>query len=318
MSISSDSTDQPARGWYKRHEIAITPWLFLAPGVLFFLVYVIAPIYQSFSMSLYDWNGLGAIETNGTYVGMENYNKLFGLNGERADRNFNISLWNNLKWLLLYILAIPGGLFIALFLNQTVRGIRIYKSLFFFPFVISQVVVGLVFTWFYLPDGGLFTTMLGWFGLEIKGGVLGNRTAATYGIIAAGLWPQTAYCMILYLTGLNAVDPEQVEAARLDGAKGRKMLWYVILPQLKPATFIAFVVTIIGALRSFDLVSIMTGGGPFGSTRVLSFYVFEKSLSERGLQYGYAAAIAVVLFLIMLVFISYFLWSMYKDEKEAR
>jgi multiple sugar transport system permease protein len=78
------------------------------------------------------------------------------------------------------------------------------------------------------------------------------------------------------------------------------------------------VVTIIGALRSFDLVSIMTGGGPFGSTRVLSFYVFEKSLSERGLQYGYAAAIAVVLFLIMLVFISYFLWSMYQDEKEAR
>ncbi|WP_341366618.1 sugar ABC transporter permease [Yoonia sp. BS5-3] len=318
MSISSDSSGRPARGWYKRNEIAITPWLFLAPGVFFFLIYVIAPIYQSFSLSLYDWNGLGDVATNGTYVGMENYNKLFGLNGERADRNFQISLWNNLKWLLLYLLAIPGGLFIALFLNQTVRGIRIYKSLFFFPFVISQVVVGLVFTWFYLPDGGLFTVILDWFGLEIRGGVLGNRTAATYGIIAAGLWPQAAYCMILYLTGLNAVDPEQVEAARLDGAKGRKMLWYVILPQLKPATFIAFVVTIIGALRSFDLVSIMTGGGPFGSTRVLSFYVFEKSLSERGLQYGYAAAIAVVLFLIMLVFIAYFLWSMYQDEKEAR
>ncbi len=318
MAISSNTTPPPTRGWYKRNEIAITPWLFLAPGVLFFFVYVIAPIYQSFSLSLYDWNGLGDIATNGTYVGMENYNKLFGLNGERADRNFQISLWNNLKWLLLYLLAIPGGLFIALFLNQTVRGIRIYKSLFFFPFVISQVVVGLVFSWFYLPNDGLFSIMLSWVGLEIRGGVLGNPTAATYGIIAAGLWPQTAYCMILYLTGLNSVDPEQVEAARLDGAKGRKMLWYVIIPQLKPATFIAFVVTIIGALRSFDLVSIMTGGGPFGSTRVLSFYVFEKSLSERGLQYGYAAAIAVVLFMIMLVFISYFLWSMYQDEKEAR
>jgi multiple sugar transport system permease protein len=318
MSISSDNTALPTRSWYKRNEIAITPWLFLAPGVLFFFFYVIFPIYQSFSLSLYDWNGLGELETNGTYVGMENYNKLFGLNGERADRNFQISLWNNLKWLVLYLLAIPGGLFIALFLNQTVRGIRIYKSLFFFPFVISQVVVGLVFSWFYLPNDGLFSIMLGWIGVEIRGGVLGNPTAATYGIIAAGLWPQTAYCMILYLTGLNSVDPEQVEAARLDGAKGRKMLWYVIIPQLKPATFIAFVVTIIGALRSFDLVSIMTGGGPFGSTRVLSFYVFEKSLSERGLQYGYAAAIAVVLFLIMLVFISYFLWSMYQEEKEAR
>ena len=318
MSISADSDRQPPRGWYKRNEIAITPWLFLAPGALFFVVYVIAPIWQSFGMSLYDWNGLGDIDTNGTYVGLENYNKLFGLNGERADRNFQISLWNNLRWLVLYLLAVPLGLFIALFLNQNVRGIRLYKSLFFFPFVISQVVVGLVFSWFYLPNNGLFTIMTGWFGFEISGGVLGNPNSATYGIIAAGLWPQTAYCMILYLTGLNAVDHEQVEAARLDGAKGRKMLWHVILPQLKPATFIAFVVTIIGALRSFDLVSIMTGGGPFGSTRVLSFYVFEKYLSERGLQYGYAAAVAVVLFLIMLVFISYFLWTMYQDEKEAR
>lgn len=308
----------PPRGWYKRNEIAITPWLFLAPGVLFFLVYVIAPIWQSFGLSLYDWNGLGDVRTNGEFVGLENYNKLFGLNGERADRNFQISLWNNLKWLVLYLLAIPGGLFIALFLNQTVRGIRVYKSLFFFPFVISQVVVGLVFSWFYLPNDGLFSIMTSWFGINIRGGVLGNPDTATYGIIVAGLWPQTAYCMILYLTGLNAVDPEQVEAARLDGAKGWKMLWYVIIPQLKPATFIAFVVTIIGALRSFDLVSIMTGGGPFGSTRVLSFYVFEKSLSERGLQYGYAAAVAVILFLIMLVFISYFLWAMYKEEKGAR
>jgi multiple sugar transport system permease protein len=129
--------------------------------------------------------------------------------------------------------------------------------------------------------------------------VLGDPTLTTYGIIAAGLWPQTAYCMILYLTGLNAVDPEQVEAGRLDGAKGWKMLWYVILPQLKPATFIAFVVTIIGALRSFDLISIMTNGGPFGSTRVLSFYMFEGAV-EFGFRMGYGAAIAVVLFLIML------------------
>ncbi|MBQ2262570.1 MAG: sugar ABC transporter permease [Loktanella sp.] len=318
MTISSDSYTQPQRGWYRRNEIAITPWLFLAPGVFFFFVYVISPIWQSFGMSLYDWNGLGSIETNGTYVGLENYNKLFGLNGERADRNFQISLWNNLRWLVLYLLAIPAGLMIALFLNQNVRGIRLYKSLFFFPFVISQVVVGLVFTWFYLPNNGLFTVITNWFGFQIQGGVLGNPNTATYGIIIAGLWPQTAYCMILYLTGLNAVDPEQVEAARLDGAKGHKMLWHVILPQLKPATFLAFVVTIIGALRSFDLVSIMTNGGPFGSTRVLSFYVFEKSLSERGLQYGYAAAVAVVLFVIMLIFISYFLWVMYKEEKAAR
>jgi multiple sugar transport system permease protein len=147
---------------------------------------------------------------------------------------------------------------------------------------------------------------------------LGNPNTATYGIIAAGLWPQTAYCMILYLTGLNAVDPEQIEAGRLDGAKGARMLWHIILPQLRPATFLAFVVTIIGALRSFDLISVMTSGGPFGSTRVLSYYMFEQALSEYGFRMGYGSAIAVVLFLIMLFFIAYFLWRMYQDEKTAR
>ena len=292
------------RGWFKRNEIAVTPWLFLAPATLFFFVYVIFPVFQSFNLSLYKWDGLGEAK----YIGLGNYRELVG------DRAFETSLWNNLKWLILYLLAIPAGLLIALFLNQTVRGMRLYKSLFFFPFVISQIVVGLVFTWFYDPTFGLLNAFLGIFHLGPIS-VLGDPKLVTYGIIAAGLWPQTAYCMILYLTGLNAVDPEQVEAARLDGAKGWRMLWYIIIPQLKPATFIAFVVTIVGALRSFDLISIMTNGGPFGSSRVLSFYMFEKALSEYGFRMGYGAAIAVVLFLIMLVFIAYFLWSMYREER---
>ena len=304
---SSHANRTGLRGWYKRNEIAVTPWLFLAPAILFFAVYVIIPIFQSISLSFYSWDGLGEAE----YIGFQNYAELFD------DRAFEISLWNNLKWLVLFLLAIPMGLGIALFLNQTVFGIRLYKSLFFFPFVISQVVVGLVFSWFYLPNEGLLNGVLGLVGIDPIN-VLGDPTMATYGIIAAGLWPQTAYCMILYLTGLNAVDPEQVEAARLDGAKGWKMLWYVIVPQLKPATFIAFVVTIIGALRSFDLISIMTNGGPFGQTRVLSFYMFEKALSEYGFRMGYGAAIATILFLIMLIFIAYFLYSMWNEEKAGR
>ncbi|MFT6074771.1 MAG: multiple sugar transport system permease protein [Yoonia sp.] len=312
-AASSPHASTPQKGWYKRNEIAITPWLFLLPAIIFFTVYVIIPIGQSFWISFHEWDGLG----EKTWIGTANYERLLGWGDQNMDRKFETSFWNNLRWLVLYLLAIPAGLFIALFLNQTVRGIRVYKSLFFFPFVISQVVVGLVFGWFYLPNDGLFDIITGWFGIDVQGGVLGNPNTATYGIIAAGLWPQTAYCMILYLTGLNAVDPEQVEAARLDGAKGHKMLWYVILPQLKPATFIAFVVTIIGALRSFDLISVMTNGGPFGSTRVLSFFMFEESLSEFGFRMGYGAAIAVVLFFLMLGFIGYFLYSMYRDEKGA-
>ncbi len=302
--VAVPTTSASQRSWYKRNEIALTPWLFLIPGVLFFLVYVIFPIFQSIGISFYEWDGIGAAEP----VGMQNYVELFD------DDAFYTSLRNNIIWLVLYLLAIPAGLFIALFLNQSVFGIRLYKSLFFFPFVISQVVVGLVFSWFYDPTFGLFNEFIGLFGLGPVN-VLGDENYVTYGIIAAGLWPQTAYCMILYLTGLNAVDPEQIEAARLDGAKGWRMLWYIVIPQLKPATFIAFVVTIIGALRSFDLISIMTNGGPFGESRVLSFYMFEVALGEYGFRMGYGAAIAVILLLIMMVFIAYFLWSMWREER---
>ncbi|MDX1738005.1 MAG: sugar ABC transporter permease, partial [Alphaproteobacteria bacterium] len=292
------------REFWKTNQQNLSPWLFLAPGFFMFLIYVLIPIFESMSISFYEWDGLG----EKVWVGFGNYLELMD------DEDFYISLKNNVIWLVFYMLAIPAGLFIALFLNQKVWGIRLYKSLFFFPFVISQVVVGLVFAWFYDPSYGLMNVALGWFGIEPIA-VLADERYVTYGIIAAGLWPQTAYCMILYLTGLNAVDPEQIEAGRLDNAKGWKMLWYIILPQLKPATFIAIVVTVIGALRSFDLISIMTDGGPYGSSRVLAFYMYEQALSEYGFRMGYGSAIAVVLFFIMMIYIAYFLTRMYRDER---
>jgi multiple sugar transport system permease protein len=383
-----------ARRWNQR---TLAPWLFLAPGLFIFTVYVIAPILEAVWISFYDWDGLAkktwlgigylvappvnfltgdgfagpfwnwidrlngsliwlvlfmllvsrdhwkvliglfaaffgalfvfevlfpALEAIGSsgaadpgpaksaqWVGLGNYKELI------TDPAFETSLWNNLKWLVLYMLALPFGLFIAIFLNQTVRGIRLYKSLFFFPFVISQVVVGLMFAWFYAPNFGLFYLLTE----SITGqgtAILADPDLVTYGIIAAGLWPQIAYVMILYLTWLNNVAPDQIEAARLDGARGWRMLWYVVLPQLRPATFIAVIVTVIGALRSFDLVSIMTNGGPFGSSRVLSYYMYEKALGEYGFRMGYGAAIAVVLFAIMMIFISGFIWKMWRDETE--
>ena len=292
-----------SKRWNQRD---LAPWLFLAPGILIFLIYVIMPIFQSMWISFFDWDGLGPK----TWVGLENYAYLLD------DESFYTSLKNNIIWLVLYMLAIPAGLAVALFLNQTVAGIRLYKSLFFFPFVISQVVVGLIFSWFYAPDFGILPKVLGVLtGTEIA--VLADDRFATYGIIAAGLWPQIAYCMILYLTGLNNINPEQVEAARMDNAKGWSMLWNIIIPQLRPATFIAVVVTVIGALRSFDLISIMTVGGPYGSTRVLSYFMYEQALSEYGVAMGYGAAIAVVLFAIMLVFITLFVVRMLAQERDS-
>nr|WP_231710306.1 sugar ABC transporter permease [Roseibium limicola] len=280
--------------------------MFLLPGLLMFAIYVLIPIVQSIWISFHEWDGLG----DKAWIGLGNYIELLD------DDTFYTSLKNNFLWLVLYLLAIPGGLAVALFLNQNVMGIRLYKSLFFFPFVISQVVVGLMFTWFYAPDFGLFSALIEKLtGQQIA--ILADERFVTYGIIVAGLWPQTAYCMILYLTGLNNINPEQVEAARMDGAKGLKLLWHVILPQLAPASFIALVVTVIGSLRSFDLVSIMTAGGPYGSSQILSYFMYEQALSEYGYRMGYGAAIAVVLFLIMMVFITLFIVRMLSQERNS-
>ena len=289
------------------NSLSIMPALFIAPALLFFTVYVILPIFQSFYISFHEWDGLGEME----WVGIGHYINLLD------DERFYTSLKNNILWLMLFILSIPAGLFIALFLNQTVTGIRLYKSFFFFPFVISQIVVGLIFSWFYNPNFGLVGDIFEFFGAAAPS-ILGDERYVTYGIIIAGLWPQIAYCMILYLTGLNNVAAEQIEAGRLDGARGWRLLWHVVLPQLWPATFLAIVVTVIGALRSFDMIAIMTQGGPYGSSNVLSYYMYETALSEYGFEMGYGSAIAVVLFMIMMVFIIAFLWKMYQDERDWR
>lgn len=289
--------------WWKRNQSRLTPWLFMAPGLILFTIYVVLPILQSIRLSFYEWDGLSLA----SYVGFANYLELVD------DEQFYTALWNNVRWLVLFMLALPIGLAMALFLNQVVFGIRLIKSLFFFPFVISQVVIGLIFTWFYEPNYGVIAPLLNLLGYE-GWAILADEDYATYGIIVAGLYPQIAYCMILYLTGLNNINADQIEAGRMDGARSFSLFWNIILPQLRPATFIAVVVTVIGALRSFDMIAIMTQGGPWGSTNVLAYFMFEQALSEYGYRMGYGSAIATILFAIMLVYILFFIYRMYRDE----
>ncbi|CAG4888164.1 carbohydrate ABC transporter permease [Paraburkholderia saeva] len=273
-------------------------FMFLAPACIMVAIYVVWPIISSLSLSLYNWDGM----TEKTFVGLANYVELFHA------PTFYTALRNNVLWLVLFMLSPPMGLAIALYLNQAVRGIRFVKSLFFAPFVLSGVVVGLIFSWFYDPTFGLLKVILG-HGMP----VLGDPRYVTFGIIFAALWPQTAYCMILYLTGLTSLNAEQLEAARMEGAKGWAMLWHVVLPQLRPTTFMAIVVTVIGALRSFDLIAVMSGGGPFESSTVLAYYMYDQAIKYYRL--GYSAAIAVVLFAIVLVYIVFQLRRMVREEQ---
>ncbi|HSI57114.1 MAG TPA: sugar ABC transporter permease [Ideonella sp.] len=262
--------------------------LFLLPACAMFGLYVIYPIFSSVVLSFHDWDGVAPKQ----FVGLDNYRELF------HSATFHVALKNNLLWLVLFLLAPPIGLAFALYLNQAVPGIRLVKSLFFAPFVLSGVVVGLVFSWFYDPTFGLLRLIVG-HGVP----VLGDEHMATFGVIAAALWPQIPFCMILYLTSLTGLSHDVIEAARMEGAKGWSLLWHIVLPQLRPATFMAVVLTVIGALRSFDLIAVMTGGGPYDSSTVLAYFVYEQAI--KYFRYGYSAAIAVVLFLVMLVYIVY-------------
>ena len=303
--------------YISNNQIKLAPIFFLAPASCLFLLYVIYPIIDSIWVSFHAWNGMdrGLLGLTGEYknwkwVGLDNYKELFF-----DDYEFPTLILNNIKWLLLSLLVIPIGLGLAIFLNQNIKEMKFIKPLFFFPFVINLVVVGLIFSWFYLPKYGFLDLVFRFFGLEPIA-FLAEESLATYAIIFAFFWPSIAYTMIIYLTGLTNINREMIEAGRIDGAMGFSMFWYVILPQLKPATFIATVVTVVGALRSFDMVAIMTKGGPWGSSSVLAYKMYEEAIFSY--RMGYGSAIATILFVIMDIYIIWFLYRLFQNEKTEK
>jgi multiple sugar transport system permease protein len=291
----------PSSAW-RRHREWITPTLLLAPGLILFLLIIVIPTLQSFRLSLYDWDGLGPQ----TWVGLGNYRELM------SDPQFATSLRNNVIWLVLFMIAPVGGLVLALLVNQKIRGIRLAKSLFFMPLVLAPVTVGVVYSWFYDPTFGMMALVFQAFGATAPA-ILSDPELVTFGIVAAALWPQIAFCMVLFLAGLNNLDEDVLGAGRVDGARGFQMFWHVVLPQLRAASFIALTVTVIGALRSFDLIAIMTQGGPYGSSSVLAYQMYEQAIFSY--RMGYAAAIATVLFAVMAVFITWYLTRVVRAER---
>jgi multiple sugar transport system permease protein len=284
-----------------RHRAGWSTAILLAPACILFAVFVVYPIFGSVRLSLLDWDGAGPA----TYVGLRNYRELL------ADPVFMRAVGNNLRWLACYLLAPVAGLLLAVFLYRAGSGMRIVRTLFFLPFVVSQVVGGLVFGWFFHARFGLFNAILGAAGVAPVS-PLDSETWSLYPMIIAGLWPQIAYCMILYTTGLATLPADTIDAARVDGARRFPLLRHVIVPQLRPVHFLVAMVCAVAALRSFDYVMIMTLGGPYNSSTVLGFYMYEQTFVAQ--RYGYGAAIAVVLLFLMSGIIFLLLWRMFHKE----
>lgn len=276
-----------------------TLWVvfFLTPPLALYTVIVVAPLLVSFYYSLTDWNGFNQ---NYNFVGLENFFKI------GRDPLFANAIRNTVIWMAAAILLPSlGGLAIALALNG--RGVagNIYKSLFYLPICLSLVVIGQVWIWMYHPDWGLINVTLKAAGLtNWTRAWLADPQTALLAVIVAWAWQQTGLAMVIFLAGLTSVPKELTEAAEIDGATYWQSLRRVIIPLLLPATVIVMALAIINSLKSFDIVFVMTRGGPFHSSDTLAMFMYTESF--RKYYMGYGSAISVVLFAISLVIIVYY------------
>jgi multiple sugar transport system permease protein len=282
----------------------VWPAVFLTPPLALYFVWILAPTLYTIYLSLTNWDSISAPG----WVGLRNYAYLF-----TRDRNFSEALLNNLRWLLVFI-TVPTtvGLAMALIFNTEMRGGRWYKVSFYAPLVLSLPVIGLIWAWVYNPRLGLINQFLTTVGVDDTPGWLGDRRLAIWCVIVAAVWRQVGYVMVLYLAGLKNLDPTLLDAALVDGASRWNLFRYVVLPLLAPVTTIIIVISIIDSLRAFDLVAIMTRGGQ--STQVLANFMYIEAFNNY--RMGYGAAIAVILFLISLVFIGFYLSRVVKEELE--
>jgi ABC-type sugar transport system permease subunit len=282
----------------------ITPWLFLAVPLIIYSLWVIGPMFYTFYLSLTRWDGMSKPEFKGLY----NFIKLF------KDPVFYRSLKNNFIWIGFFItVPVIFGLSLAMALNRSVPGSRFFKACFYSPMVLSLVVCGLVWSWIYNPAQGMINSVLRSVGLESWAkGWLSDPTLVLGSVITVAIWRQVGYVMILYLAGLQGVNPFLVEASKIDGANGWQTFRHVIIPQLQPITVVVVVISIIDSLRAFDLVSVMTRGGPFNQSSVLANYMYIQSFNNY--RMGYGAAIAVILFMISLGFIIMYLGQIHHED----
>ena len=260
--------------------------LFLAPALVLYLLLVIAPVVQAMYYSGFDWNGLGALED---FVGLGNFERAFS-----EDVFLGALKHNGIFVLLSLVLQLPFALGLALILNARLRGRGLLRVLFFAPFVLSEVVTGVIWTLILQPRGladALVPVQQEW---------LADPGIVLYTLFVVISWKYFGFHMILYLAGLQQIPRELEEAAEIDGATKLQVLRYVTLPLLGPTIRVSAFLSIIGALQLFDLIWVMTGGGPVNASNTMATYMIDWSFQR--FQFGYASAVAVILLVISLLF----------------
>lgn len=277
----------------------------MVPALLIYCMIVIGPALYSVSLSFFKWNGLG----EKTFVGLKNYVNLF-----TKDVVFQTALVNNLIWIVLTVVfTTSAALALAMVLNRSFKGRVVYRAIFYFPYMLSWVVVGIIWKWIYNPGMGFLDEFLKMIGLgDLNITWLSDPKIALYCVFIAALWQGVGQPMLYFLAGLQSIPQELYEAAKVDGAGKVSLFIHITIPQLKETFVIVFATLVIAAMKVYDVIYVMTGGGPANSTQTLASYMYSQTFSYSNLGTGSTVA-TIMMAVMMVIIIPYVLFTTKED-----
>lgn len=286
-----------------RRKNTLTALSFIAPNFIGFFLFTLIPIAFSLFLAFMKWDSFSAPE----FIGFDNFTKMI------HDETFMISLKNTFLYTIGVVpLTLVCSLGLAILLNKKVFGIKFFRTAFFFPYVTSLVAIAVVWNMLFHPTMGPINQVLKHV-IANPPGWTSSSQWALLAIVIVSVWRFMGYYMILYLAGLQSIPKELYEAASMDGANKWKQFLNVTIPSLRPTTFFVTIMLVINCFKIFDLVQVMTDGGPGRSTNVLVYEIYKEAFVN--FNFGYASAIAMVLFVIVLVItIVQFKWNQIQER----
>lgn len=286
-----------------KRKNTLIAWSFIAPNFIGFLIFTLVPVVFSLVLAFMKWDSFSTPE----FVGIQNFSRML------SDDTFWISLKNTFLYTIGVVpLTLICSLGLAILLNQKIRGVKFFRTAFFFPYVTSLVAIAVVWSMLFHPTMGPINQFLRLV-IENPPGWLSSSDWALKAIIIVSVWRGMGYYMILYLAGLQGISKELYEAAAMDGANKWKQFIHITVPALRPTTFFVTIMLVINCFKIFDLVQVMTDGGPGRATNVLVYQVYNEAFVK--FNFGYASAIAMVLFVIVLVItVIQFKWNQIQEK----
>jgi len=280
----------PGRGNRKQaRRNTLIGWTFILPNFLGFLAFTLIPVLAAFALSFMEWTSFSAPK----WVGLANFQRML------ASDSFWVALRNTVVYAIGHVpLTMALALLLAMLLNRKLKGIGFFRVAIFFPYITSLVAVAVVWNMLFSPDNGPINQFLHTIGIANAPGWTSSSDWALPAVIITSVWRDMGYYMVLYLAGLQAIPAELYEAAEVDGASAWQRFWNVTIPSLRPTTFFVVVMLTVSSFKVFDLIVVMTNGGPGRSTTVLSQLIYQEGIGEG--KFGYSSAISLVLFLIVL------------------